>query len=166
MLGIVNPGIYLAGASGGVYALITAHIATIIMVTSSLFPRFLCFFLQNANRNPSLFFSQNYHEMEFAIVQLFVFLIFCITDVGMSVYRHAYEMHDQVGYVAHLSGAVAGLLVGIGVLRNLKVRPWERALWWIAVTMYVVLMLTGISIHIFYRDHFPLPRSAFKGQFE
>lgn len=29
---IVNPRIYLAGASGGVYALITAHIATIIMV--------------------------------------------------------------------------------------------------------------------------------------
>lgn len=29
---IVNPTIYLAGASGGVYALITAHIATIIMV--------------------------------------------------------------------------------------------------------------------------------------
>lgn len=29
---IVNPHIFLAGASGGVYALITAHIATIIMV--------------------------------------------------------------------------------------------------------------------------------------
>lgn len=33
--GIVNPGIYLAGASGGVYALITAHIATIIMVCNA-----------------------------------------------------------------------------------------------------------------------------------
>lgn len=30
---IVNPRIFLAGASGGVYALITAHIATIIMVS-------------------------------------------------------------------------------------------------------------------------------------
>lgn len=29
---ITNPRIFLAGASGGVYALITAHIATIIMV--------------------------------------------------------------------------------------------------------------------------------------
>lgn len=105
--------------------------------------------------------------MEFAIVQLFVFLIFCITDVGMSVYRHLNEMHDQVGYVAHLSGAIAGLLVGIGVLRNLKVRPWERALWWVAVTMYFLLMLSGISIHIFYRGHFPLSRSpSYKGQFE
>lgn len=32
---IVNPGVALAGASGGVYALITAHIATVIMVIVS-----------------------------------------------------------------------------------------------------------------------------------
>lgn len=30
---LTSPNIYLAGASGGVYALITAHIATIIMVS-------------------------------------------------------------------------------------------------------------------------------------
>lgn len=30
---IVDPTVYLAGASGGVYALITAHVATIIIVS-------------------------------------------------------------------------------------------------------------------------------------
>lgn len=125
---ITNPRIFLAGASGGVYALITAHIATIIM---------------------------NWSEMEYALVQLFVFLIFCVTDVGFSIYRHVTDVHDQVGYMAHLSGAVAGLLVGIGVLRNLKVRPWERKLWWCAVTLYFLLMGAGVCIHIFYKDHFP-----------
>lgn len=100
--------------------------------------------------------------MEFAIVQLFVFLIFCVTDVGFSAYRHFTDANDQVGYVAHLCGAVAGLLVGIGVLRNLKVRPWERKLWWFAVTLYFLLMITGISIHIFYTDHFPAPRHSYK----
>lgn len=103
--------------------------------------------------------------MEYAIVQLFVFLIFCITDVGFSAYRHLNEIHDQVGYVAHLCGAVAGLLVGIGVLRNLKVRPWEKKLWWFAVTLYFLLMLSGISIHIFYKDHFPSRKFAY-GQFQ
>lgn len=29
---ISDPGVYLAGASGGVYAVMTAHVATIIMV--------------------------------------------------------------------------------------------------------------------------------------
>lgn len=42
---IVNPGIYLAGASGGVYALITAHIATIIMVSCLSFSIFSYFFM-------------------------------------------------------------------------------------------------------------------------
>lgn len=30
---IADPSVYLAGASGGVYALITAHVATIIIVS-------------------------------------------------------------------------------------------------------------------------------------
>lgn len=124
---IANPRIYLAGASGGVYALITAHIATIIM---------------------------NWHEMEYAVVQLFVFLVFCSTDVGFSVYRHINDPNDRVGYIAHLCGGIAGLLVGIGVLRNLNVRPYEKKLWWIAVTIYSALMVTGICFHIFYPDYF------------
>lgn len=103
--------------------------------------------------------------MEYASVQLFVFLVFCCTDGGMAIYRQVHDMHDQVGYVAHLCGAVAGLLVGIGVLRNLKVRPWERKLWWCAVTLYFLLMITGISIHIFYHSHFP-DRKWSKGQYE
>jgi rhomboid-related protein 1/2/3 len=124
---ISNPRIYLAGASGGVYALITAHIATIIM---------------------------NWHEMEFAIVQLFVFLVFCSTDIGFSVYRHINDPTDRVGYMAHLCGGIAGLLVGIGVLRNLNVRSYEKKLWWIAVSIYSGLMIAGICFHLFYPDYF------------
>lgn len=125
---LVNPKTYLAGASGGVYALLTAHVATIIM---------------------------NWKEMRYACAQLFVFLVFIITDIGTSIDRHMNDPNDSVGYIAHLSGGVAGLLVGIGVLRNLEVRKFERYLWWIAVTIYFALMLTGIAIHVFYPDRFP-----------
>ncbi|KAG5671993.1 hypothetical protein PVAND_002157 [Polypedilum vanderplanki] len=124
---IANPSIYLAGASGGVYALITAHIATIIM---------------------------NWHEMEYAFIQLFVFVVFCGTDIGFSVYRHLTDPYDRVGYMAHLCGGIAGLLVGIGVLRNLNVRPYEKKIWWVAVTIYTALMITGICFHVFYPDYF------------
>lgn len=124
---IVNPRIYLAGASGGVYALITAHIATIIM---------------------------NWHEMEYAFLQLLVFVVFCGTDVGFSIYRHLNDPYDRVGYMAHLCGAIAGLLVGIGVLRNLHVRSYEKKVWWVAVTLYVSLMVAGCCFHIFYPDYF------------
>ncbi|XP_053683799.1 rhomboid-related protein 2 isoform X2 [Sabethes cyaneus] len=124
---IFSPRVFLAGASGGVYALITAHIATIIM---------------------------NWSQMEYAIVQLFVFLVFCVTDLTVSIYNSFNDPFDKVGYIAHASGALAGFLVGIGVLRNLKVNPWERKLWWFAVTIYFLLMGGGIMYHIFYPNHF------------
>ena len=138
---IVNPRIYLAGASGGVYALITAHIATIIM---------------------------NWHEMDYAIIQLLVFVIFCGTDVGFSIYRHLNDPYDRVGYMAHLCGGIAGLLVGIGVLRNLHVRSYEKKVWWVAVTLYVSLMIGGCCFHIFYPDYFlSIPTSnPTKGNFQ
>ncbi|XP_049541255.1 protein rhomboid [Anopheles darlingi] len=124
---LFTPRVFLAGASGGVYALITAHIATIIM---------------------------NWSQMEYAIVQLFVFLVFCIADLGTSIYNSIHDPFDKVGYVAHASGALAGFLVGIGVLRNLKVVPWERKLWWCAVTIYFLLMGAGIMFHFLNPDHF------------
>ncbi|XP_058463956.1 rhomboid-related protein 2 isoform X3 [Malaya genurostris] len=124
---IFSPRVFLAGASGGVYALITAHIATIIM---------------------------NWRQMEYAIVQLFVFVVFCVTDLSVSIYNSIYDPFDKVGYIAHASGALAGFLVGIGVLRNLKVNAWERKLWWFAVTIYFMLMSAGILFHIFNPNHF------------
>lgn len=92
--------------------------------------------------------------MEYAIVQLFVFLVFCVTDLSVSIYNSIYDPYDKVGYIAHASGALAGFLVGIGVLRNLKVNAWERKLWWFAVTIYFLLMGAGVLFHIFYSDRF------------
>lgn len=95
--------------------------------------------------------------MEYGVLQLFIFSVFILSDFSLSTFRHINNYYqNQVGYVAHLCGAIAGLLVGIFVLRNLKVHRWEKKLWWFAVTLYVLLMLTGISIHLFYSDHFIL----------
>ncbi|XP_045454178.1 rhomboid-related protein 2 [Melitaea cinxia] len=125
---LTEPKVYLAGASGGVYALITAHIATIIM---------------------------NWAEMEFAIIQLLVFLLLAAVDVGTAVYdRYWGSLQQNIGYMAHLGGAVAGLLVGIGVLRNLEKRKWEKRLWWAAVVIYFSLMIAGILANIFWKSHF------------
>lgn len=44
---IVNPEVSLAGASGGVYALIAAHLATIIMVSSSIIIENFIFLIGN-----------------------------------------------------------------------------------------------------------------------
>ncbi|XP_014243641.1 protein rhomboid [Cimex lectularius] len=126
---IADPSVYLAGASGGVYAIITAHIATLIM---------------------------NWSEMQFAKWQLIVLLTLITLDVGSAV-RNRYVLHVnmQIGYAAHLAGAIAGFLVGIYVLRNLHVRSWEKTLWWFALFLYLVLMVAGIVVNIVFPSYFP-----------
>lgn len=47
--------------------------------------------------------------MEFAIVQLLVFVLLAGVDVGTAVYdRYWRHLQQNIGYVAHLAGAVAG----------------------------------------------------------
>lgn len=126
---VSDPTVYLAGASGGVYALITAHVATILM---------------------------NWSEMEFAVLQLLVFLVVTTVDVGQAIYSRyvVVESNNQIGYVAHLAGAVAGLLVGINVLRNLEVKTWEKVVWWASIVTYTVLMTAAILWNILYPSYY------------
>ncbi|KAK6640671.1 hypothetical protein RUM44_012368 [Polyplax serrata] len=129
---VSDPAIYLAGASGGVYAVMAAHLASIIM---------------------------NWSEKKFAWVQFLIFVVLAVTDVGTAVYnRYILDINDQVGYVAHLAGAAAGLLVGINVLRNFKVRKWERRLRWISLFVYVALMLVAIIWNAAFPSYFPKQR--------
>ncbi|KAH1018113.1 rhomboid-related protein 2 [Dendroctonus ponderosae] len=126
---ITDPRVRLAGASGGVYCLLTAHIATIIM---------------------------NWSEMTLPFVQLAIYLIVVFGDLGSSIYNRYYlETQDQVGYTAHLGGAVAGLLVGIYLLKNLNVKSCERYLWWAAVITYGVLMVTAIFLNVMLPHRYP-----------
>lgn len=47
--------------------------------------------------------------MEYAIVQLLVFLLIAGVDIGTAVYnRYVLDLDSSVGYVAHLAGAMAG----------------------------------------------------------
>ncbi|XP_076667816.1 rhomboid-4 isoform X3 [Andrena cerasifolii] len=125
---VSDPHVYLAGASGGVYALITAHVATIVM---------------------------NWSQMEFAVLQLLVFLVVTSVDIGQAIYnRYVLETNDQVGYVAHFAGAIAGLLVGINVLRNLEVKTWEKAVWWTSIITYTGLMAAAILWNILYTSYY------------
>lgn len=144
---IFTPKIFLAGASGGVYSLITgkkigcpqnnfkivstnysAHIATIIM---------------------------NWKEMTHPICQLLVLLFLILYDISDSIFNMLTTPATyKISLWSHLFGGIAGILVGIGILRNLRVRPWERKLWWIAISIYMMLMIAGIYSQIFDPEKF------------
>jgi rhomboid-related protein 1/2/3 len=60
----------------------------------------------------------------------------------------------QIGYAAHLAGAIAGLLVGINILRNLEVKSWERKVWWASIILFTVLMLAAIIWNAAFPSYF------------
>ncbi|XP_066144382.1 rhomboid-related protein 2-like isoform X2 [Euwallacea fornicatus] len=125
---IMDPKVYLAGASGGVYAIITAHLANMIL---------------------------NWNDMPYALVQLIVFLIIVITDVSTAFYnRYIVKNAIPVGYASHFGGALAGFLVGIWVLKNVEPTTKEKYLWWAAFIIYIVLMGSAVLLNVYWEEHF------------
>lgn len=147
----------LAGASAGVYALIAAHFATVLMVSKHQKTQIQttiptkCLFLV-VIFPLCLYFSQNWGEMVHPGFQLIVILIYCTTDGYYSYNDYFYNGNRGIGYVSHLCGAVAGLLVGIRVLRNLRVKKWEKTVWKYAVVLFCTLMFAGILANIFFYE--------------
>ncbi|HIE82988.1 MAG TPA: rhomboid family intramembrane serine protease [Dehalococcoidia bacterium] len=48
-----------------------------------------------------------------------VILSLGVVDFGVAIYhRYSGDDHGSVGYAAHIGGGVAGILIGMNVLRN------------------------------------------------
>lgn len=91
----------------------------------------------------------------FPYVQITVYIVIVLCDLGQSIYdRYFLNVETPVGISAHLGGAVAGLLVGIYILRNLQVTKTEKYLWWVALVLYVVLMGLAIVINVAWPGYF------------
>lgn len=127
---VTDPLVFLAGASGGVYALIAAHLANLVV---------------------------NWAEMEFAICRLIFVVAMVSIDVAVALYNRYGNPEasggNKVSYVAHIGGFVAGLLMGIVVLRNFKKKSWERVVWWIALVGLIALFALCVLWNIFYPQY-------------
>lgn len=54
----------------------------------------------------------------------------------------------QISYVSHIGGFVAGVLMGITVLRNFRKKRWERVMWWTAIVILTLLLAATIVLNI------------------
>ncbi|XP_053952521.1 protein rhomboid isoform X1 [Anastrepha ludens] len=121
---IFDPEVYLVGASGGVYALLAAHLANVML---------------------------NFHQMRYGILRLIAILSFASCDFGFAIYsRYAgdYSFSPSVSYVAHLTGALAGLTIGLIVLKNFEQKLHEQLLWWIALGIYTAYIIFAIVFNV------------------
>ncbi|XP_072044636.1 uncharacterized protein [Amphiura filiformis] len=119
---------FLCGASAGTYALLSAHVANILL---------------------------HFSDMKIGIVRIGVILGIVSIDFGLAVYRRYSGLRTATTYVAHLMGILMGLSLGIFILRNYDQRLHERLSMWIAMAIYVAFMIFVIFWNIFYQPDMP-----------
>ena len=94
--------------------------------------------ISNAFPEPMiLFFSVRF-------LRLLLVILYAVIDTGWAIYRrynqNSEKSYQKISVVAHLSGAVAGLLVGIIVLKNRKVHTWEIKLKILCIITYAIFI--------------------------
>ena len=133
--GIVAPGVYLVGASGGCYALVLAHIANIII-------------------NGDIMDKK---AMVLRLVVLTPMVGACLWDAYLAVQRWSnpskYLGGGGVSYAAHVAGGFTGLFLGTIMLRNYEAAKAEKIITYAFVGIYVlafiavtVLSIMGVTI--------------------
>lgn len=94
--------------------------------------------------------------MSVPFLQLSIFTVITVGDFGTAIYNRYYlKVKDHIGYEAHFAGAIAGLLVGIFVLRNIEKNSCEKKLWWIALITFCIVIFAAIVFNIAYPSYFP-----------
>jgi rhomboid-related protein 1/2/3 len=73
-------------------------------------------------------------------------------DVGFAVYdRYSNEGNlHPVSFVAHVTGALAGLTIGLVVLKNFEQKLREQMIWWLALGIYMSCLLFAVLYNVFY----------------
>lgn len=82
---------------------------------------------------------------------IFFFICAASCDVGFAIYsRYAEESSTapSVSYVAHLTGALAGLTIGLLVLKNFEQKLHEQMMWWVALGVYAACTMFAVVYNL------------------
>lgn len=132
---ITDPLTYVAGASGGVYALIAAHLATLAL---------------NWKEDSAVKIRKVIYRPLTRIVRLVFIILLTLHDIIFALYvRFMSDEENRTGFMGHLCGALAGVMVGIFVLDNRRVRSWEPIVQWISLSIFLCFVLFAILWNIF-----------------
>uniref|UniRef100_A0A3B4EKF2 Rhomboid-related protein 3 n=1 Tax=Pygocentrus nattereri TaxID=42514 RepID=A0A3B4EKF2_PYGNA len=118
----------VVGSSGGVYALVSAHLANVVMNWSGM-------------------------KCQFKLFRMAMALVCMSVEFGRAVwlrfYPPAFPPCPNPSFVAHLGGVVVGLTLGVVVLQNYEQRLQEQSLFWIFFCVYALFVFCGIFWNIF-----------------
>ena len=120
---VFDSSVVLAGCGGGVFSLLSAHLANLVL---------------------------HYETISRPYLKLIGLLGVASIEVGFAIYRRyapTAEDYLKVGYVAQLAGIVSGLTIGLVVLKNYEQKLGERTTWWIAI---VVLLILSFAVFLYH----------------
>ena len=94
--------------------------------------------------------------------RVLIVMVVAVSDISVYVYDIYVSGNDQVpiGYAAHISGAISGLLVGILCLKNLRWEEHEKYIWAISACIFALLIGSAIVYSLAYPSHFVGVRHA------
>jgi len=153
-----NPKMYLAGASAGVYSLIAAHLASLILNWKED-----VMIIRQRIRQGRVNLA---HSSEvYRHMRLLSVLVYTACDISYAVYTHMENLQSNIGYLAHLAGGGAGILVGICVLKNRRKETWEIGLKVVCslfcLTLIVLSVVWNVRGNEIYRRYNPQANSYF-----
>ncbi|MBN3299101.1 RHBL3 protein, partial [Amia calva] len=118
----------VVGSSGGVYALVSAHLANVVMNWSGM-------------------------KCQFKVFRMAMALVWMSVEFGRAVwlrfYPPAFPPCPNPSFVAHLGGVVVGVTLGVVVLRNFEQRLQDQSLFWIFLFVCGVFVLFAVLWNVF-----------------
>nr|KAG5703074.1 hypothetical protein BaRGS_016235 [Batillaria attramentaria]KAG5706594.1 hypothetical protein BaRGS_005664 [Batillaria attramentaria] len=142
---VVDPWVGLVGASGGVYALLGAHLAAVVTNWREMNYK-LCD-QEEFDNKPCCAASRFFVSAPFRLVLI---VLIVLPDTGLAIFRRAALDQDlQVGVSAHV-----GLFLGIPVLKNVNKHAWETNLGWITLCVFLSVCAFAVFFNAFY-DGYP-----------
>jgi len=140
-MSVVHPGAFLAGASGGVYAIACAHLAAILLNwrEDSLILR-----QRLRNRKATSPTFGRIVRIGRVMVVSGIIGVDIVTAISSSISGDT----NSTSYTAHLSGVVMGMLVGLITLKNRRVQFWETWLRTVCCGLVAVFLIVMIVINI------------------
>ncbi|XP_067859962.1 rhomboid-related protein 3 isoform X1 [Heptranchias perlo] len=118
----------VAGSSAGVYALVSAHLANVVMNWSGM-------------------------RCQFKLIRMGIAMLCMSLEFGRAVWLRfhppAHPSCAHPSFVAHLGGVMVGITLGVVILRNYEQRLHEQSIWWIFVLVYLVFVFFAILWNIF-----------------